>query len=199
MTMPDLTPTTFKTRIQTQVAIRRWILPIVVCLLAGAIPIVLEHTQPADTHGQLAEERVLQANARTEKAMAQTAAKQAVLSQKQRELQAVEHLTQRPDWSGVLSLVARQFDDQLMMTGCQLAPASDGRIRNNLGALRDDVPEDSVWLVINGIAGANSNVPGLIMRLEALGLFERVVMTASQRETFAGEARTTFTLACRVQ
>ena len=199
MTMPDLTPTKFTQRVQTQAAVRRWMVPVVMCAVLGLVPIVLEHTQPADTHGQLAEERVQQANARIENAKPQIATKQALLSQRQRELQAEQHLTERPDWSGVLSLVARQFNGELMMTGCQLAPANDARVRNGLGALRSDVPEDSVWLILSGVAGSNSDVPGLIMRLEGLDLFDRVVMTASQRETIAGGSRTTFTLACRVQ
>ena len=199
MSMPDLTPKKFTRRVQTQAAVRRWILPTVFCVLLALVPIVLEHTQPADTHGQLAEQRVFQAKARTENAKNQIAAKQSVLAQHQRELQAVQHLTQRPDWSGVVQLIAQQFEGQLMMTGCHLAPASDSRVRNDLGALLSDVPDDSVWLVLSGIAGANSDVPGLIMRLEALGLFDRVVMTTSQRETIAGGSRTTFTLACRVQ
>ena len=199
MSMPDLTPTKFTRRVQTQAAVRRWILPTVFCVLLALVPIVLEHTQPVDTHGQLAEQRIFQAKARTENAKTQIDVKQTVIAQRQRELQAVKHLTQRPDWSSVVQLVAQQFEGQLMMTGCQLAPANDSRIRNNLGALHSDVPDDSVWLVLTGIAGANSDVPGLIMRLESLGLFDRVVMTASQRETIAGGPRTTFTLACRVQ
>ncbi|MBX2852735.1 MAG: PilN domain-containing protein [Phycisphaeraceae bacterium] len=199
MTMPDLTPAKFTKRVQTQAAVRRWLFPVVLCTVLGVAPIVLEHTQPADTHGQLAEERVQQANARTEKTKSQITSEQATLGQRQRELQAEQHLTERPDWSGVLSLVARQFGGELMMTGCQLAAANDSRVRTSLGTLRGDVPDDSVWLILSGVAGSNSDVPGLIMRLEGLDLFDRVVMTASQRETIAGGSRTTFTLACRVQ
>lgn len=199
MTMPDLTPTKFTKRVQTQAAVRRWIVPLLFCTVLALIPIVLEHTQPADTHGQLAEERVQQATARMEGAKAQIIARQSLLSQRQRELQAEQHLTERPDWSSVIDLVSRQFSGELMMAGCQLAPANDNRIRTSLGPLRSDVPDDSVWMILNGVAGSNSDVPGLIMRLERLELFDRVVMTASQRETVAGGSRTVFTLACRVQ
>lgn len=199
MTMPDLTPAKFTKRVQTKTAVHRWMIPAALCFVLGLIPIVLEHTQPADTHGQLAEERVRQANARIKDAKAQLIARQSMLSQRQRELKAVQHLIERPDWSGVLGLVARQFNGELMMIGCQLAPADDSRVRTSLGALRSDMPDDSVWLILRGVAGSNSEVPGLIMRLEGLDLFERVVMTASQRETIAGGSRTTFTLACRVQ
>ena len=54
-------------------------------------------------------------------------------------------------------------------------------------------------MIVSGVALANSDVPGLIVRLESLGLFERVVMSSSQRERIEGGSRTVFTLACRVQ
>lgn len=199
MSMPDLTPTKFIERTQAQSAVRLWFYPLGLCALLAIVVIGLAHAKPVDTHGQLAKERVVQANARIDQVQALIKTKSAILSQRQRELQAEQHLTERPDWSGVLTLVARQFDEQLMMTGCQLGTADDARIRGGLGLLRAEVPDDSVWMILTGVAQVNSDVPGLIMRLEGLGLFERVVMTASQRETVAGGSRTTFTLACRVQ
>ena len=47
----------------------------------------------------------------------------------------MKHLTAKPDWSAVLTLVARQFDDQLMMTGFQLDSIKNNRIRTALGPL----------------------------------------------------------------
>ena len=199
MNQPDLTPSIFIKRMQTRAAVRRWVIPVVACALISFVPIVLENTQAADTSGQLAEERMIQAQSRVETSKGLIDLKSALLSQKTRELQAGQHLTLRPDWSGVLTLVSRQFNDQLMMTGCQLGDASDTRVRGALGPIADDTPKDSVWMILTGVATANSDVLGLIMRLEQLGLFERVVMTGSQREAFAGNARTTFTLACKVQ
>lgn len=199
MNQSDLTPGIFIKRMQTRKAVHRWLIPVVVCALISFVPIVLENTQAADTSGQLAQERMIQAQSRVETSQSLIKSKSALLSQKTRELQAGQHLTLRPDWSGVLTLVSQQFNDQLMMTGYQLGDASDNRVRGALGAIADDTPKESVWLILNGVAAANSDVPGLIMRLEQLGLFERVVMTGSQREVFAGDSRTTFTLACKVQ
>ena len=199
MSGPDLTPKPFLKRARKQAAIRKWILPVVVCALAAVVPIFLELSKPADTSGLLAQERMIQAESRIETGQSQLNVKQATLAQRQRELKAEQHLTAKPDWSAVLTLVARQFDDKLMMTGFQLDDIKNNRVRTALGPLATDVPEDSVWLMITGVASANSDVPGLIMRLESLGLFKRVVMTGTQREAFAGDARTSFTLACRVE
>jgi len=199
MTVPDLTPAPFIKQMRKHSAIRRWIAPVAICALAAVVPIFLELSKPADTSGQLAKERVTQAQSRIESSKAQLASLSARLVQQEREIKAEQHLTSRPDWSAVLMLVARQFDENLMMAGLQLDNIKNSRVRSALGPLAADVPDDSVWLVVNGFAAANSDVPGLIMRLESLGLFERVVMTGTQRETFAGSAKTTFTLACRVQ
>lgn len=199
MNQPDLTPTSFIQRMQSRAAVRRWMIPLVACALMSFVPILLENTQVADTSGQLAEERMVQAQSRVESGNGLIKSKTALLAQRERELQAEQTLTLRPDWSGVLTLVTRQFDDQLMMTGFQLGDASNNRVRGALGPIAADTPRDSVWLILNGVAQVNSDVPGLIMRLEQLGLFERVVMTGAQREAIAGGSRTTFTLACKVQ
>jgi len=199
MSGPDLTPKPFIRRVRKQAAIRRWLLPTSFCALAAVVPIFLELSKPADTSGLLARERMVQAQSRIETGQAQLAFKKTTLAQRERELEAGQHLTAKPDWSAVLTLVARQFDDKLMMTGFQLDDIKDNRVRSALGPLATDAPDGSVWLILNGVATANSDVPGLIMRLEAMGLFERVVMTGSQREAFAGSSRTSFTLACRVE
>ncbi|MEM9346539.1 MAG: hypothetical protein AAGB26_07970 [Planctomycetota bacterium] len=198
MTEPDLTPARFIERVKTQAAVRLWTLGVLTCMLIALVSIGLESVQPVDMHGQLIEERIFQAKSRIETGMAQIEIKTGILKQRKRELQAEQHLTKRPDWSVVLALVARQFNEQLLMTGCQLGEAKDSGVRSSLGAIRDDVANGSVWMILTGVAEANSNVPGLIMRLESLGLFERVVMTGSQRESFAGGSRTAFTLACKI-
>ena len=53
-------------------------------------------------------------------------------------------------------------------------------------------------MILTGVAENNSDVPGLILRLEQTGIFNRVVMTGTKREIFAGQQRTGFTLACQV-
>lgn len=199
MNAPDLTPMPFVKQMRKRAAIRRWVAPVAICALAAVTPIFLEISKPVDRSGQLAQERVAQAQSRIESSEVQLASQSALLAQQERELKAEQHLTSRPDWSAVLTLVARQFDENLMMAGLQLDNINDSGVRSALGPLASSVPDDSVWLIVHGFAEANSDVPGLIMRLESVGLFERVVMTGSQRGTFAGSDRTTFTLACRVE
>lgn len=199
MEQPDLTPSVYIKRSRTRVAIHRWMIPIVIAAIVAVVPVMLEHTQAPDPSGKLAEERMLQAQSRLTKSQREITSLTAQLKQRQRELQAEQHLTRRPDWAGVMMLVAGQFDEKLMLTGIQLDDAKENNVRSALGPLARDVKDDSVWMILTGVAETNSDVPGLILRLEKLGLFERIVMTGTQRESFAGSARTSFTLACRVE
>lgn len=199
MTEPNLTPRPFLNQMHKQAVIRRWIAPVVVCSLAAVVPIFLELSKPADTAGQIARDRVTQAEARKQGSQSQITSKAKQLAQLERELKAGQHLTSSPDWGAVISLVSKQFDESLMLAGIELDDVQNSRVRSALGSLAADVPDDSAWMIISGFAETNRDVPGLIMRLESLGLFERVVMTGTQRETFAGGSRTRFTLACRVE
>lgn len=196
---PDLTPVTYLNRGRTRGALRRWVVATVVCAITAAAPIAILSTQGSDSQAAQAEERFAQAQARI--TQSDTAAKQAAaaLIKSERELHAAEHLTKRPDWGGVIRLVTRQFGDRVMMQSLRLAGSDDSAVRGALKTLGPEAPEGSVWLIVSGVAGENSDVHALVLRLEQLGLFDRVLMTGTQREVFSGQQRTGFMLACRVE
>lgn len=195
----DLTPRPYLQRSRAHAAMQRWVFAVIACGVLAAALIALEATRGVDTSVARAEERLTQAQARLVQSQADAVTITAQIKQHERELQAEEHLTGQPDWSGVMRLVAGQFDNQLMMTGFRLGDVRDSNVRGALASLGPQLPDGSVWLIVEGIAQENGGVPGLMLRLEQLGLFERVVMTGTQRQLFAGDARTSFTLACRVE
>ncbi len=198
MNASDLTPRSYRVRCRQRMALRYWALAVAVCGLFAIATISLESTRHADLSNAVIHEQIQQARLRTEQTQAKVQSLTTLLQQYERELQAQEHLTRRPDWSDVMGRVSSQFQGQVM-TGFRLGPASQSNIRAGLGSIATSVPADSIWLVLTGVAGANSDVSGLILRLEELKLFERVVMTETRRESFAGSPRTGFVLACRVQ
>lgn len=199
MTVVDLTPKSYLNRCRARALMRRWLMAVALCLVVTAASVGMASARRPDQASSVAREGIAQAEARRvqNQALAQTLTVQ--LSQLERELQAGEHLTRRPDWSAVLDRVAAQFRGEMVMTGFRLGPISDSKVRSALGPVGADAPDGSVWLILTGVAGSNSDVSGLILRLESLGLFDQVVMTGTQRETFAGAARTGFVLGCRVQ
>ncbi|MFN3166840.1 MAG: hypothetical protein ACE37H_07230 [Phycisphaeraceae bacterium] len=199
MTRVDLTPNTYLNRCRSRAVLRRWLAVLALCLLVTAVSVGLASTGRPDHASALTREGVAQAEARRVQNQALATTLETRLKQLERELQAGEHLTRRPDWSAVLDRVAAQFQGEMVMTGFRLGPITDSKVRTVLGPVAADAPQGSVWLILTGVAAANSDVPGLILRLESLGLFDQVVMTGTQRETFAGAARTGFVMACRVQ
>lgn len=198
MSHADLTPKSYHTRCQIIFASRCWLLAVCLCAFAAAVPISIESTRRPDRSAAIAQERIVQAQARYEQNIGLVAQTKAKLKQSERELQASARLTQRPNWSAVMDRVAAQFQGKEMLTGFRLGTVSDNAVRSTLGPLAATVSTDSVWLVLTGVAASNSDVPGLILRLESLGLFDQVVMTGTKRETYAGGPRTAFELACRV-
>lgn len=199
MSLVDLTPRSYLKQCRSRTALQRWVLCGCLCALVAAVPIGIESSQQPDQSAWVARDRILQAESRMAKTQVLTQSVTAEWIQQERKLQASSHLTQRPDWSEVMGRVAAQFDGPVVMTGFRLGTLSDPTVRAALGAIAGDVPEDSIWLVLSGAAGENSDVPDLILRLEAMGLFERVLMTETRREAFAGAPRSGFILACRVQ
>ena len=198
MTPPDLTPSPFTRRIRVNRVVRAWSVAVGLCALVAVVPVALEQTRAPDPSAARARERLMLAQNRLEKSKVELKSLNRLLKVHERELLAERHLTERPDWSAVLKLVTRQFDKRFVMTGFSLADSDDSQVASMLTQSGLDDSGQSVWLMIDGVAESNSDVADLIMRVEGLGLFQRVVMTGTKRELFAGEQRTGFSLACRV-
>ena len=199
MTGVDLTPRPYYRRCRSRNALRVWASLAGVCLLMALAPIALESSQPVDQSASLAEDRLVIAKARINQNRVRLRTMQSQSYQFERELQAGAHLTRRPDWSELLNRIAAQFEGGILMTGVRLGSASDADVRRGLGVAAQDAPDESQWIILSGVAAENSDVPDLILRLESIGLFDRVVMTQAQRKSFAGGQRSGFVLACRVQ
>lgn len=199
MSSGDLTPRTYLKRCRSRTALQRWVAVACMCAVASSVPIGIESARAPDRTVSVARERMAQAQNRYIQSEAAAAQMSHILKQSERELQAESLLTRRPNWSELLRRVALQFEGKMMMSGFRLGTVADPQVRASLGQVAADVPADSIWLVLIGVAGANSDVPGLIIRLEELGLFDRVVMTGTKRELYAGAPRTGFVLACRIQ
>jgi|GEM_PF-2380238 len=198
MNSHDLTPAYYTKRTSVHKALRQWSLLLLLSISLIFLSAAIGSTRIRNEQAGSVKQRMEQVTARLEQARSEARIIETALQQHKRELQASQRLTNRPEWGRVLSLVASQLDERVMMTAINLGRASDAKVRTAMGQLGADVPADSAWLILSGVAESNSDVPALIMRLEKLGLFESVVMTGTQREMFAGGHRTVFNLSCRV-
>lgn len=107
------------------------------------------------------------------------------LVEAQRRLQGSRVLSERPDWSALLRLVAVAAGEDIVMRNFSLGttgPTIDAGATLRLG----------------GIARDPWTVSSFVLRLEGSGLFDRVTIEASSREPYGQKTATAFTLRCEL-
>ncbi|MFP4144451.1 MAG: PilN domain-containing protein [Phycisphaeraceae bacterium] len=95
-------------------------------------------------------------------------------------LAASRGISEQPDWSLLLSLLAGQLADDAALTRCQLEPAEDGGYRLHLA----------------GLAGSMEAVSDYLLELERLGLFDRVQLLDTSRRPSSGRPLLSFRIEC---
>ena len=150
---------------------------------------------PADLEGYA--ERLTAVQARSEFTQGQTDKIAVRLAANKQEIAAIDAVAGQPDWRRAMAQVGRVLGDRAMLTACRFGHASDGEFRRDFD--NGSVDPESVWLVIDGIAQDYPEVPALVIRLETMGLFDRVMMLQTHAEPFRGQERIGFRIACRIQ
>lgn len=95
-------------------------------------------------------------------------------------------LSERPDWSTLLRLVANAAGPEVLLHGFSLG-TSGPTIR--AGA----------WVTLNGVAADPGTVSSFALGLEGLKLFDRVKIVSSRREPFGDRTATVFELRCELR
>ncbi|MEL7087819.1 MAG: PilN domain-containing protein [Planctomycetota bacterium] len=112
------------------------------------------------------------------------AATRAELDEAQRRLQGSRVLSERPDWSALMRLVAAAGQDVVLRSFglTTTGPTIDAGATLRLG----------------GIAPDPGAVSSFALRLEGSGLFDRVTIETSGREPYGRQTATAFTLRCEL-
>ena len=105
------------------------------------------------------------------------------LNQAQTVLVAVRQISQRPDWSALLALLARKSENQIVLRTCELSPPAGQS-------------EGAFVAVAAGIARTPADAQEYAIRLQKTGLFERVTLLDTHREPFAGIEASAFRIEC---
>ena len=126
----------------------------------------------------------------------------AQLAEAQARLNAARAVAQQPDWSVLLGLLAQSLGDDIVLTACRLeaehpsdrAAASSpppGGINRAADGGRSGAPAAPVvgpgsrfTLELAGLGRTQASVSRFVLRLEQLGLFERVTIVKTGREMF---------------
>ena len=105
------------------------------------------------------------------------------LAEAHRRLQGGRVLSERPDWSALLQLVAASAGEDVVLGDLSL---------NTTGPTADA----GATIRLGGIARDPWTVSTFVLRLEDSGLFDRVTIVSSGREPYRQTTATAFTLRC---
>ncbi len=121
------------------------------------------------------------------------------LAQSQQTADASAAVSNQPDWSALLAVLARSLGDDVVLDRCELMPIAPPEPLNlpvaktvalNTKASPPSPPvADRVALHIGGLARSQDAAAQFILRLQRLGLFERVqLLQTSGQETLSRQA-----------
>src|SRR5436190_9195882 len=101
------------------------------------------------------------------------------VTEAQAKLGVARTVSGQPDWSLLLSIVSRTLGDDIVLSGCSLqpekiAPGARPAAAPANGAAKTSAEVQRRTLALGGFGKSQSEVTQFALRLERLGLFERV-------------------------
>jgi Tfp pilus assembly protein PilN len=110
----------------------------------------------------------------------------------------------QPDWSLLLAIISSAVDDQIVLTSTKLdaatgvdaQPTSRPSTNDKTAALALPV---RMSFSLNGMARSQAAVSQFVLRLERLGLFERVDLARSNRQSVGTTEANVFRIDCLLQ
>lgn len=120
-------------------------------------------------------------------------------------LETTRAIRQQPDWSRLLTGLSQDLGQELVLNRFQLVamredgksltePWTEALLAKPLLAL---VTKHRYQLVLQGFGQTQESVSRFVLGLEGLGLFERVRLVNSSRQTFLSGQAVAFTVECR--
>lgn len=193
----NLLPKRYLERRAARFARRLWVTLAVCCALLATTLVAwsMMESTPAETDGFV--RQLAQIESRHEASRREASLLASQLAADQRESAAIDAVAGQPDWRALLLRIAGVLGDRAMLTACRFGPGDEVRLPREAGEGASE--PSSAWLVLGGVAQAYQDVPALVLRLEEMGLFSRVVLIETTPQAFGGEERIGFRIACRAR
>lgn len=107
----------------------------------------------------------------------------------------------QPDWSLLLAIISSTIDDEIVMTSTKLDAATGADAQpatRSLGSEKASAPNAParMTLCLQGMARSQAAVTQFVLRLERLGLFERVDLAKSSRQMIGSTDANVFRVDC---
>ena len=125
------------------------------------------------------------------------------LSEVKLTLDASRAMQKQPDWSVLLALLANLQGGQIVMRNVQTKPMGGGHVAaggsevvsaEEISAAGDN--RSGYKLVLGGMGKTQNAISQFVLRLEQCGLFERVRVIMTNRESFMSDHAVSFELLC---
>ncbi len=113
-------------------------------------------------------------------------------------LKVNQAVSNQPDWSGLLVLLASELDDDVVLRHCQLIPQKEknssigSKDENRLAGQKNQ----AYVLKLVGYGRTQAAVSRFILDLEQTGLFEKVKLIRTNRERFLSDDAVAFNAQC---
>jgi Tfp pilus assembly protein PilN len=121
------------------------------------------------------------------------------LGQTGKKLQTAQEISGQPDWGTMLAILAQNTTENLVLNSCRMDRAQPVDNAPKAGDAKTGPVELPVVLELGGFAKAQSDVSGYVLRLEKLGLFEKVKLVKTNRELYLNQEAVSFQLQCTLQ
>jgi hypothetical protein len=177
---------------------RKWVLALasyLVVLLAGYF--LLDHYALGNTQALRSQSK--KALMELGRSRQLTGALNQELAQTGKKLQTAQEIGGQPDWGALLAILAQNASENVLLNSCRMdrAQAADNAPKG--GEAKAGSDESPVVLELGGFAKAQSDVSEYVLRLEKLGLFEKVKLVKTSRETYLAQEAVSFQLECTLQ
>ena len=133
------------------------------------------------------------------------------LSEAHTRLSVARTVGDQPDWSLLLAVISGTIDDDIVLSStkldtladersAQIAPVPQAAKRaSNADANEKSLEPTMLRVTLQGIGRSQSAVTQFVLRLERLGLFERVDLARSSRQTVGAVDANVFRIECSLQ
>ena len=162
-------------------------------LLAGAVGVA--HLTLSGT-GRALDEQLADADADVRKLDASAGQARRELASARATVEANRTVAEQPDWSVLLALLAKTTSDDVILRGVTIGPPvmSASQAAATGPALKKGQP-DAV-LEVMGVGRTQLAVSRHVLRMEDTGLFSKVMLVDTGRESFMNETAIGFRLQC---
>ncbi len=115
------------------------------------------------------------------------------------QLETARFIGRHPDWSVLLTVVARQLGEDVVLSNMALTPVKAGGEPAPGGKVKPRGDAEIILVEVAGMAQSQPAVSAFILRLEKTGVFDKVRLLGTQRQPFLTGSAVTFRLECTLE